>query len=356
MPSSETLKIGLLGCGTIAQFAHLPALVKASGVTLAAICDSAEDLLQTVGARVNVTSLFTDYGAFLAEADMDAVLLAIPDVFHVPLAVQALKAGKHVLVEKPLGVSSRECDELIRTVRQTGLKLQVGCMKRHDPGIDFAHRFIEDRLGMILGVSGVYRDSLFRSAMQEALLPPVLQSSRSIRPEADPKTSDKCHYSLFTHGAHLFDLLRYLGGEIVGVTASLAEKFGQHTWHGLLNFDEGALGHFELSVKVNGDYAEEYVVHGENGCVEIRTFLPFYYRASDVRGFDARTQQWHTPLGACSNPYKNQLEAFARSIIERRPTNPDAADGLAALRILEAVESSACRGHRVELRDAGSSS
>ena len=100
-------------------------------------------------------------------------------------------------------------------------------------------------------------------------------------------------------------------------------------------------------MKVCGDYTEGYVVHGEHGSVEIRTFLPFYYRPSEVRAFEGRTQQWQTPLASDSNPYKNQLEAFARAVLEDRPTNPDAGDGWAAVSLLEAVEESVNCGHRV---------
>ena len=102
-------------------------------------------------------------------------------------------------------------------------------------------------------------------------------------------------------------------------------------------------------MKTSGEYSEDYVVHGEHGSVEIRTFLPFYHRASEVRAFDGRTQQWQTPLGSNSNAYKNQVEAFAHSIMEDRPTNPDAADGWAAVSVLEAVEESAQHGRRVEI-------
>jgi predicted dehydrogenase len=323
--------------------------MRAKRTHLAAICDAAPDLSQSMGARAGVTNLFTNYDEFLAESGVEAVLIAAPDEFHLPLAKQALEAGKHVLVEKPLGVNSEECAALSEAVRKSGRKLQVGCMKRHDPGIAFAHEFIRDRVGEILSASGWYRDSMFRYDMQEAILPDVVTSAASIRPATDPKTTDRRHYSLVTHGAHLFDTLRFLAGDISNVSASLVEKCGQYSWHGLLHFEQGALGHFELSVKVNGDYTEGYIVHGERGSVEIRTFLPFYNRTSEVRAFDGGTQQWHTPLGSNSNPYKNQIEAFVVSILEDRPTNPDAADGWAAVSVLEAVEESVARGQKVEV-------
>lgn len=346
---TRVLKIGLLGCGTISQFAHLPALMRAKGIELTAMCDAGQDLLQLMGAQTGVRSLFTDYGQFLDKADMGAVLIAVPDEFHFSLARQALEAGKHVLIEKPLGVNSRECALLSELVRKSGLKLQVGCMKRYDPGIAFAHQFIRERIGEVSSASAWYRDSMFRYDTQDAILPRVVTSSQAIRPSKDPKTADRRHYSLVTHGAHVFDTLRFLAGTISGVTVSLAEKFGQYSWHGLLHFERGAVGHFELSVKVNDDYAEGYVVHGEHGCVEVRTFLPFYYRPSEVRAFDARTQQWHTPLGSNSNPYKNQIEAFARAIVDKGPVHPDAIDGWATVQVLEAVEESVRCGTRVEV-------
>jgi predicted dehydrogenase len=344
----RTLRIGLLGCGPIAQFAHLPALAKARRIQLVALCDAAEDLLQTIGRQTGVERLYTSYDKMLAEAPIDAVLIAAADAFHVPLATRALQVGKHVLVEKPLGTTAAECESLVDLVQRTGLKLQVGSMKRHDPGIATAQRFIQGELGQVLSVSGWYCDTLFRPDLQDALLPPIVHSKRKVAPRVDPK-ADTRHYSLVTHGAHLLDNLRYLGGPISAVAVQCAETFGQHTWHGLLEFAAGGLGHFELTVKVNADWSEGYRVYGEHGSVEVETFLPFYHRPSRVRLFSARGACWQTPLGAHSNAYKNQLEAFAAAVLDNQPTNPDAADGLAVVRLLEAIEKSVDEGRRVEI-------
>jgi predicted dehydrogenase len=347
----NVLRIGLLGCGPIAQFAHLPALAKAKRVRLTAICDAADDLLLAIGRQTGVEELYTSYEKMLAEAPIDAVLIAAADAFHVSLATLALQAGKHVLVEKPLGTSSAECMPLVALVKHTGLKFQVGSMKRHDPGVAEARRFIQEELGDVLSLSGWYCDTLFRPALQEALLPPVVQSKKKLAPRVDPK-ADNRHYSLVTHGAHLFDTLRHLGGPISAVTVRLAEKTRQYTWHGLLELAGGGLGHFELTVKVNADWSEGYRVYGEHGSVEVETFLPFYHRPSRVRLFSARRECWQSPLGAHSNAYKNQLEAFAAAALDDQPTNPGVADGLAAVRLLEAVEQSVAEGRRVEIENS----
>ena len=185
-------------------------------MVLRAICDGAEDLLQTVGQRYGVQQLYQDYAAFLREADIDAVLIAVPDAFHVPLAARRWRPANTCWSKNPWGLNSDECRELLRMVHRTGLKLQVGAMKRHDPGIAFAHRFVRERLGQILSVSGWYCDTLFRPAFQETLLPPTHKVRTPSDLRTDPK-ADKQHYSLVTHGAHLFDNLRYLGGPSVAL-------------------------------------------------------------------------------------------------------------------------------------------
>ncbi len=340
------LRIGLLGCGAISQFAHLPALIKAKGVSLAALCDTAEDILKILGHRYGVERLYTHPEELFGDSSIDAVLIAVPDPFHVMLAEQALRAGKHVLVEKPLGDKSGECERLARTVEETGLKLQVGCMKRYDPGIAFAQRFIRENLGHVFSVSGRYFDSSFRPAMQESLLPPLLTSARSTQPLVNPK-NDKQKYSLWTHGAHLFDNLLFLGGSIESVTARLAISGERFSWHGLIETREGAAGHFELTVKVNENWSEGYTLHGEGGSIQVNTFLPFYYRTSEVRAFNAHNTLFTTPLGESSNPFKNQLEAFARVILDDLAPSPDVYDGLAVVRLLESVEKSVLTGQRI---------
>jgi len=343
----KNLRLGLLGCGPISQFAHLPALEKARGVELVAICDASDGLLRKMGARYGIEDLYTSYPEFL-ESDIEAVLIAVSDPFHVPLAIQALEAGKHVLVEKPLGVNSGECLRLAEVVATRSRKLQVGSMKRHDPGIEFAKKFIEEKIGEIVSVKGWYQDTSFRPALQETLLPPIQTGEGIVRPSEDPK-QDKKKYFMATHASHLFDNIQFLGGRVDAVHARFVQKNDQYCWQGLLEFDHGGIGQFDLTVKIHSDWSEGYEIQGEAGAVLVKTFLPFYYRPSEVRAFEKATEQWHTPLGSHSNPYKRQLEFFARAIREDLPTNPDVFEGLRAIQIIEAVEASVAKREWVEV-------
>src|SRR4051794_24292908 len=144
------LRIGILGCGPIAQFAHFDACRKARNAELYAICDLADDLRTGMQAIHQPRVAYRDYEAMLADSQVEAVIIAVADQYHVPACLQAISAGKHVLVEKPLGVSVEECLDLRERVQASGRVLQVGNNRRFDPGIAFAKRFIKEEIGQLM--------------------------------------------------------------------------------------------------------------------------------------------------------------------------------------------------------------
>ena len=141
------LRVGILGCGPIAQAAHFESALKARNVQLHACCDQAEDLLSRMAATYGPCRTFRDYDEMLADPELDAVIVATSDAFHVPCSIAALKAGKHVLCEKPIGVSIEEVQLLKQAVQASDRVLQIGHMKRFDAGLQSAREFIEMEMG-----------------------------------------------------------------------------------------------------------------------------------------------------------------------------------------------------------------
>ena len=141
-PAPRLLALAVLGCGPIAQIAHFEAIRKARNADLYAICDRAADLRERMAVLHSPRQVYADYAEMLADPGVDAVLVAVADQFHVPLALQALDAGKHVFVEKPMAVTVEEAETLARTMAETGLSLQVGTNKRFDPRSACARDFI----------------------------------------------------------------------------------------------------------------------------------------------------------------------------------------------------------------------
>jgi predicted dehydrogenase len=350
LPKEERrLRIGILGCGPIAQAAHFDACRKARNADLYALCDRAPDLLASMAAIHQPAVTYTDYAAMLADPQLEAVIIATADYFHVPLTQQALAAGKAVLVEKPLGVTVEECEPLATQVQQSGLTLQVGNNKRFDPGVEFARHFIHTELGERMALKAWYCDSAYRYTMTDNLQPPLITSAQSVRPPRDPK-GDRRRYYLLTHGSHLVDTARLLGGELAAVQARLVERFGSYGWFITVEYADGSVGYLELVITVRGDWEEGFTVYGEHGSVRGKTFLPWFHKASEVECFSVKDGLYRRPLGADAYTYKRQIEGFAETVLHGAPQQgASVADGVAALRALVAIARSVETGQRVRL-------
>jgi predicted dehydrogenase len=134
-----------------------------------------------------------------------------------------------------------------------------------------------------------------------------------------------------------------VAGECATLRAQLAQAGPDFSWHGTARLTEGGLCTFELSANVHSEYAEGMEIYGEHGHVRVRSFFPFYRRTSEVWHFDERTGEAREPQFGATDPYQRQVEAFARAIVDDAPVVPDGADGVAALRMIEAVALSAAR-------------
>jgi predicted dehydrogenase len=343
------LRIGILGCGPIAQFAHMDACRKAKNAELYAICDLADDLRERMQAIHQPRVAYADYDTMLADPKLEALIIAIADQFHVPTALKAIAAGKHVLVEKPLGTAVEPCRELRDKAAAAGLVVQVGNNRRFDPGIAFARDFIVGEMGQRLALKSWYYDSVYRYTMTDNLQPIPLTSEKARRPEGDPK-ADRPRYYLLTHGSHLVDTARYLGGAISGVRARLLERFGAYCWFIAVDFADGSLGHLDLQIPVRGDFQEGFQVQGEHGSVTGRVHLPWFHKSSDVECFRASDRQFHRILGEDAFTYKLQIEAFAATILDGvRQTGATLDDGLAAVQAMVAIARSVESGEYVRL-------
>jgi predicted dehydrogenase len=345
------LRLGVLGCGPIAQIAHFDACRKARNTELYAICDVADDLRTKMAAVHEPRVAYSDFDRMLADPNVEAILVATADQYHVPLCLKAIAAGKHVLVEKPLGVTVEECAELRERLAETRLVLQVGNNRRFDPGIAFAAKFLRDEAGQRMGFRAWYYDSTYRYTMTDNLQPIPVRSQEAQRPRGDPK-ADKRRYFMLTHGSHIVDSARYLGGDITAVRARFLERFGAYCWFVAVDFADGSLGHLDLTIAVRGDFEEGFQIYGEHGSVKGLVYLPWYHKASFVECFSDKDGQFHRPLGEDAYTYKLQIESFADTILHGTAQHGATIDdGMAAMRAMAAIARSAESGQRVLLAD-----
>ncbi len=144
---AELLRVGVIGCGGIAQMMHLPHLRELDDrYVVVALADLNERTLNAVGDYYGIRSRFTDYHELLHQ-DLDAVLI-LTSGSHAEPVIAAARAGKHVFVEKPLCYTLREVEAITEAVRSSGICLMVGYMKRYDPAYRYGQRLVRELTGL----------------------------------------------------------------------------------------------------------------------------------------------------------------------------------------------------------------
>ncbi len=348
---SNPLRVGVLGAGPIAQAAHFESCTKATNATLYGICDVADDLRERMVITHGAQKSYNDYDTMLADPDVDAVIIATADSFHVPASLRALAAGKHVLCEKPVGITVEEALELESAVKKSGKVFQVGHMKRFDAGLQAAKQFIDTEMGEVVALKAWYCDSTHRYPMTDAVQPLMVTSKHARKPTTNPKADLKRYYML-AHGCHLIDTARYFAGDIVSVQAKLSERGGIYCWFVDVEFASGTLGHLDLTVAVRMDWHEGFQIYGQHGSVIGKTYNPWYYKSSDVDIFREADGATTRVLGADGHFYRRQLEGFASTILDgTKMQGADVADGVASVRAMVAIARSVTSGKRVALAD-----
>ena len=348
---SPTFNIGVLGAGPIAQAAHLVACRKAKNAELYAICDSAQDLLEAMTAIHRPRVSYTHYDQMLADRAIDAVIVAVADQFHVPLAVRALDAGKHVLVEKPMSTDVEGAEELVAAAERNQRVVLVGHEKRYDPGVAFARDFVRDRIGEVVALKHWYCDSTYRYRVTDTLQPVIETSASAYRPSGNPK-ADRQRYFMLGHGSHLLDTARYLGGALSAVRARLSTKAGIYCWLIEADFENGCLGQLDLTIAVRMDWWEGFQIYGSAGSVVGKMYNPWYLKSAEVQAFSVDDEQFHQPLGADADVFRLQVEDLARTAVTGSAARgATARDGLASVRGMAAVARSVETGDWVRLAD-----
>ena len=127
------VKVGIIGCGGIANGKHMPALAKIPYVQMVAFCDIVEKKAIDAAAKFGTegAKAYTDYKELLADKEIEVVHVCTPNRSHSFITVDALEAGKHVMCEKPMAINSAEALKMIEAAKRTGKKLTIGYQSRY---------------------------------------------------------------------------------------------------------------------------------------------------------------------------------------------------------------------------------
>ena len=141
----DKVRIGIIGCGGIANAKHMPALKKISQVEMVAFCDIIEERAEKAAKEYGVegAAVYTDYKQLIARKDIDVVHVLTPNKQHSFITVDALEAGKHVMCEKPMAINSAEAKKMLDAAKRTGKKLTIGYQSRFRPDSMYLKKMCE---------------------------------------------------------------------------------------------------------------------------------------------------------------------------------------------------------------------
>jgi predicted dehydrogenase len=324
---SDVLSVGIIGSGGIAR-SHIQAIKENDNIRLVAVMDvdqsRAESAAKDYGARA-----YTSVDALLNDPEVEAVHVCTPHVFHGEQVVSAAKAGKHVLVEKPMALTLRECDEMIQACESEGKILMVGQVMRYYPVNRAIKKMIAE--GIIGEVGHLMRR---RYCYFDTTLP----GSAYPRWYLDLKVGGNC--VLYCFGPHEYDILHwYLDSPVVEVyaqgSASTELYKGQKdSYTSIMKHKNGATSVLSQTVVSHVGAHDQYII-GSKGSI---------FLSSDkllMNGKEVNIE------GSSGEGMRNQIHEFADCCLKGRQPDANGKSVRHTMAVIKATKQSAERNKPV---------
>jgi D-xylose 1-dehydrogenase (NADP+, D-xylono-1,5-lactone-forming) len=299
----------------------IPGLQTAEGSEVMAIASRDRAAATDAAQEYGIPGAHGSYAALLADPEIDAVYIPLPNALHLPWAERALEAGKHVLCEKPLGRRSGEVERAFELAERTDRLLMEGFMYRHHPQTETLLGLVaEGRVGALRTITASFGFNL--------------QGAANIRLDASLDGG-----ALMDVGCYCVHAIRQIAGEPEAVQAVqiVTDDGVDVTIAGALRMPEGILAHFDAGMaqaprhhlEVVGEMGTLYLAdpwHGAHPGIELRQ--------------DGTAETIAVPD---ADPYRMQAEHFARVVAGEEPSRLPARDGVAQARLIEALYAAAGR-------------
>ncbi|GAC1366506.1 MAG: Gfo/Idh/MocA family oxidoreductase [Herpetosiphon sp.] len=329
--SNRPLRIGVISTANIGRKSVIPAMQRAANVVVAAIAGRDERQARDFAAELAIPNHYGSYDALLADADIDAVYIPLPNSMHREWTIKAAHAGKHILCEKPLGLTAAECREMAAAAEACGVVLMEAFMYRFHPQLAKVRTLLAD------GAIGAVR--LLQSSFSFLLLNPA-----NIRLRRDLGGG-----SLMDVGCYCVNLSRTLfEAEPVEVQAFARWSDGgvDEQMAGSLRFADGRLAQFDCALHIAR--REAYHIAGTDGTIDVP--VAFVPRINDTvvvlnRGTE-RESRFTIPA---VDEYQLMAEHFVDAVLEHRQVRYPAVEAAANMRVIEALYRSAHNSGRPEM-------
>lgn len=350
MAQDTILGVGIIGGGGIAQGVHIPGYQKLDNVRVVGVSDPFEGARTACKTRFNIENTYADFEEMLANPDIHAVSVTTPNFLHADATIKALRAGKHVLCEKPLAMNAEEGQAMVDAARETGNKLMCGYNYRFTPEVQTLKKFAE---------AGEFGDMYFARtiAMRRRGIPGWGLFISKEKNGGGP---------LIDIGVHMLDSTMHVMGfpKPVKVFGQTFQKFGKRSdVTGLMGqwdhknftvedfaaaqilFENGASLHLESSFVAEQEEADKmsFQIFGDKGGLSynpLKMHTEKYGTLLDI-----------TPAYLPKNvsSHHKEIESFVDSVINDKPVYTPGEQALEITKIIDAIYKSGETGEAVTL-------
>jgi len=346
------LKFAIVGCGVISD-CHARCLSELDNAQLVAVCDIVEEKAQKLAADYSTffnSQVYTDYIEMCKDPAIDIVIVTTPSGLHAEIGIAAARAGKHVLVEKPMDVTLTQADALISACDQMGVKLGVIFQHRFDDAVmDLKKAVADGKLGK-LNFCGSYTQWYRSQGYYES---------------GDWRGTWALDGggALMNQSIHYVDLMQYVMEETAGPvteiyaqTAILAHERieVEDIAVATVKFASGALGTLQGMTMAYPGFCARLEVFGDEGGIVIENDQIKDWQLASREKYHRPTQAKHLIVGTSSHDiwhhaHRRQIADFMEAVWNDRPPLCTGRDGRKALEIVLAVYESARAGKPIKL-------
>lgn len=335
---TRKVRYAVVGAGDIAQSAMMPGIGHTGNSELTAIVTGDPEKARALGEeyKVDATYSYEQFDALLASGTIDAVYLATPNWRHAEFAIPALRAGIHVLTEKPIEISVAQGEAIRAAAAASSAKFMVAYRLHFEPGtLDAITRIRDGELGELIG---------FTSCFGQMVDPTNHRATSGI--EAGP---------LFDMAPYPINAIRYLfGAEPVAVESAVGVR---HPEAGLGDFDDTVavtlrmpgdrLAQFTVSYYMNR--VDSLIIAGTQGSIHMSPAYGFGEGIAQTRQIGAKKSQ---KTFKATDQFGGELHYFSECILHDREPEPGADEGIADLRVIEGIVRALESGRREVLPPA----
>ncbi|HHV58969.1 MAG TPA: Gfo/Idh/MocA family oxidoreductase [Clostridiaceae bacterium] len=340
----KKLGFGIIGCGMIANW-HADAIKQIDRAQLIGVTDINDAAREAFSKKYGIKS-FESMEALLASPEVDVVCVCTPSGLHAPIAIKVANAGKHIIIEKPMAITTQECDDIIKACETNKVKMAVISQLRFTDAIQRLKDAVNKNLLGRLIMGDIYM-KYYRS--------PEYYKSGGWK---GTKKMDGGG-ALMNQGIHGIDLLQYVMGPVktvFGHAKTLSRNIEvEDTASALLEFENGALGVIQGTTSIYPGYSRRLEVNGDKGSiiVEEDTILSW-----DIEGQERPKDLniGRSAAGSASNPaafsvdgHIKQISDMVDAIIYDRKPLVDQYEGKKPVEIILAIYESSQTGKIVRL-------